>query len=162
MNIYKPGSSRVSQISPGSGEQGNSATSDLSRMLPRQISTGTMRGTQNVGSGNAKIDSSNNRITIGTPDGGSVGMGQIPGTTTNEFGFFTVNANGKVTYKVIDGVQYFYDNNGNLIQKVQAGTTYVYNPADSYKNVTQSGLLPDGSGGFVVAKTGQDVSSAYS
>jgi hypothetical protein len=117
---------------------------------------------QTVGYGTAKLDGTNNRITVGAPDGSTVGLGSIPNSTTNEFGFFTVNSQGNVTYKVVNGVQYFYDDKNNLIQKVQAGTTYVYNPMDNFVNVTQGGLLPDGSGGFVAAKPGFNVSEAFS
>jgi hypothetical protein len=71
-------------------------------------------------------------------------MGSIPNSDTNEYGFFSL------------------DTSGNVIMKIVNGTTYVYNPADGFVNVTQSGLLPDGSGGFVVAQPGQNVADAYS
>lgn len=159
---YNPSNGGNKIVTPGDNREGTIAGSNLSRVLPRQLSTGSTRGIQTVGYGTAKLDGTNNRITVGAPDGSSVGLGSIPDSATNEFGFFTVNTSGKVTYKLINGVQYFYDDDGNLIQKVQAGTTYVYNPADSFVNVTQSGLLPDGSGGFVVAKPGENVSDVYS
>lgn len=126
-----------------------------------KLQTGNTRGTQTVGYGNTKIDGANNRITIGAPDGSTIGLGSIPGSTTDEFGFFSLSANGKLTYKLVAGIQYFYDGNGNLIQKVANGTTYVYDPSNGYVNVTQSGLLPNGVGGFVAAKPGVDVSTAF-
>lgn len=119
-------------------------TMNMDRVLPRQLSTGSSRGTQTVGYGNTKIDGTNNTITIAAPDGSSIGMGAIPGSTTNEYGFFSLDKNGK------------------LIMKIVNGTQYVYNPDDNYVNVTQSGLLPDGSGGFVVAKPGTNVVDAFS
>lgn len=36
------------------------------RIYPRQVSTGSLRGTQTVGYGDVKIDGSNNRLVIGT------------------------------------------------------------------------------------------------
>lgn len=105
-----------------------------------KLQTGNTRGTQTVGYGGAKIDGANNRIVITNPaDNTSIGMGTIPGSTTNEFGFFSL------------------DSNNNLIMKIVNGTMYVYNPLDSFKNVVQVGLLPDASGGMAVAKSTYDV-----
>lgn len=53
-------------ITPGSGTDAFSTSSDISRILPRQLSTGSTRGTQAVGYGQTKIDGSNNRITLGS------------------------------------------------------------------------------------------------
>lgn len=116
----------------------NLSSSDISRVLPRQLSTGTLRGTQSVGYGNTKIDGSNNRITIGTPDGGQIGMGAIPGSTSNEYGFFAL------------------DVNGNVIMKIVGGTWFVDNPTQNL-NVMQSGVLPDGNIGWAVAAPGYNV-----
>jgi len=154
-------------IKPGTGKSTILPQSDISRILPRQLSTGSLRGTQTVGYGNTKIDGSNNVITIGdtilldggnnlisvgdsisisgannaitvtNTDGSIIGLGLIPSTT--EFGFFSL------------------DSGGNLVMKIVNGTKYVYNPTDSYHNVTQDGLLPDGSGGFANAAPGYDV-----
>lgn len=130
---------------------------------PDSILSGTMRGTQAVGTDGAFIDSANNRILIQNPiDGSTIGLGTIPGSATKEFGFFSLNASGNVTMKNVNGVESFYDNNGNLIQKIENGTTSVYDPSHGYANVTQSGLLPDGSGGFVVAKPGLNVDDIFS
>lgn len=110
-----------------------------------KLQTGNTRGTQTVGYGGAKIDGANNRIVITNPaDNTSIGMGTIPGSTTNEFGFFSL------------------DSSGNVIMKIVNGTMYVYNPEDDFKNAVQLGLLPDTSGGIVVAKRGQNVSDAFS
>ena len=115
----------------------------IGRILPRQVSTGSMRGTQTVGYGNTKIDGSNNRITIAAPDGSSVGMGSIPGSTENEYGFFSLNAEGE------------------LIMKIVLGTWYVNDPSTD-KNVMQSGILPDDSIGWAVAAEGYNVSDGFS
>lgn len=141
---YNPKNSGSKFITPGSGAGISESNSDQSRVIPRQLSTGSTRGTQTVGYGNTKIDGSNNRITIGTSDGGTIGMGSIPNSTTDEFGFFSL------------------DSGGNLIMKIVNGTMFVYDPSNDYVNITQSGLLPDGSGGFVVAKQGINVDSAFS
>lgn len=64
---YRPNSNRNSYkiVTSGNGGDSFSTASDQSRMLPRQISTGSTRGTQTVGYGSVKIDGSNNRITVG-------------------------------------------------------------------------------------------------
>lgn len=139
-----PGGSSYTNInSSQSTDTGSVPTMSMDRVLPRQLSTGSTRGTQTVGYGNTKIDGTNNTITIAAPDGSTIGMGAIPNSTTNEYGFFSL------------------DSQGNLIMKIVNGTQYVYNPKDGYVNVTQAGLLPDGSGGFVVAKPGVDVNDAF-
>jgi hypothetical protein len=118
-------------------------TMDLNRMLPRQLSTGSTRGTQTVGYGNTKIDGTNNTITIGAPDGSSIGMGAVPGTSPTEYGFFSLDKNKK------------------LIMKIVNGTWYVNNP-DNNTNVMQSGILPDKSIGWAVASEGNNVSDGFS
>lgn len=141
--LYDPKRSGSNIISSTGGRSAQFARSDQSRLLPRQVSTGSTRGTQTVGYGTAKIDGSNNRFVVGAPDGSSVGMGSIPGSTTNEFGFFSLDENGK------------------LIMKIVNGTKFVYDPTSDYVNITQDGLLPDGSGGFVAAKPGVDVAELF-
>lgn len=142
-NPYKPNqSSSYKVVSPGSGSDAFSTESNISRMLPRQLSTGSTRGTQTVGYGNTKIDGSNNRITIGTPDGGVIGFGSIPGSTTNEFGFFSQTANGHLSMKIIDGTFYTYDETTGL-------------------NTVQMGTLPDGTGGIAGANQGFNVADGF-
>lgn len=129
---------------------------NLGRVLPRQLSTGSTRGTQTVGYGDTKIDGSNNRITVGnsivldgdnnqiivTSDGNSsLGMGSIPGTS--EFGFFSLDASG------------------NLIMKIINGTLYVYDPI-SGKNTVQVGKLPDSTYGAAGANSGFNVADGFS
>lgn len=111
------------------------------RVLPRQLSTGSTRGTQTVGYGNTKIDGSNNRITIAAPDGSSVGMGSIPGTA-NEYGFFSLDAGG------------------NVVMKIVLGTWYVDDPSQNL-NVMQAGVLPDGTVGWAVASEGKNVADGF-
>lgn len=142
---YRPNGSNQSYkiVTPGSGGDSFSTESNLSRTLPRQISTGSTRGTQTVGYGTTKIDGTNNTITIGAPDGSTIGLGAIPGSPNNEYGFFSLDASG------------------NLIMKIVNGTKFVYDPSNDYVNVTQDGLLPDGTGGFVAAKPGINVNDLF-
>jgi len=71
------------------------------RILPRQLSSGALRGTQNVGYGAVKIDGSNNRITIGSTTN-TLGqaqqaiVGQLSSATSQDqsFGFKVVDASG--------------------------------------------------------------------
>jgi hypothetical protein len=117
--------------------------SGSNRILPRQLSTGSSRGTQTVGYGNTKIDGSNNRITIGAPDGSTIGMGAVPDSIENSFGFFSTNTSG------------------SLVMQITDGTFYVYDVDNEFKNVIQIGRLPDGSYGMVVAKPGSSVEEAF-
>lgn len=120
-----------------------SSINPISLSNPDDTLSGTYRGSQNVGSGPV-IDSANNRILLTNPvDGSSVGIGTIPGSTTNEFGFFSL------------------DNNGDLIMKIVNGTWYVYDLSTN-KNIMQSGKLPDSSYGWAVAATNKNVSDGIS
>lgn len=123
------------------------------RTFGRQVLSGNIRGSQNITGSltitspstnqqNITIDGNSDSITVTNTDGSSVGLGKIPGT--NDFGFFSLDASGK------------------LIMKIVNGTKYVYDPSNNYVNVTQDGLLPDGAGGFVAAKPGVDVNAAFS
>lgn len=110
------------------------------RMIPRQMVTGSTRGTQTVGYGGTKIDGSNNRITIeNSADGSSVGMGKIP--DSNDFGFFSLDADD------------------NVVMKIVLGTFYVYDGEDDRM---QAGILPDGTINVAIAKDGEAVSDAFS
>lgn len=142
MDIFDPKRSGGDVVTPGGGSQGNIAQSDLSRMLPRQISTGSTRGVQTVGYGTVKIDGTNNRITIGDTDGSSIGMGSIP-STVSDTGFFAL------------------DTSGQLVWKQVGPTSYTYDPSNDYVNNLQLGLLPDGSTGMVSAKAGITVASLF-
>jgi hypothetical protein len=113
-------------------------------ITPFKINSGTQRGIQGVGFTGPVIDNAHNRITITNPaDKTSIGMGIIPGTTTNEFGFFSLDSNGNVVMKIVNGTRYVYDLNTN-------------------KNIMQDGKLPDGTYGWFVAAPGQNVADAIS
>lgn len=138
---YSPSEPRVDKV-----KDVELPTSDLSRILPRQLSTGTMRGTQTVGYGNAKIDGSNNIISVGSPVG-TQGIGSVPNTTntTNEYGFWQTDAAEKIIYKQIQGTQLYYDR------------------LDGYKNSIRLGFAPgDGRPGVWVANSGFDATELLS
>lgn len=65
LNIVQPAGSSYSLPQPTTSNIGDIPKMSLDRQLPRQISTGGLRGTQMVGGNNVLIDSSNNRISIG-------------------------------------------------------------------------------------------------
>lgn len=133
------GKSRTAEIDTVS--QSSLPQSDLSRVLPRQLSIGTLRGTQNVGSG-PKIDSSNNTITVDFSTG-TQGIGTVPNTIPGpngvQAGFFQTDSSGKVIWKLV------------------RGTSYTYNPRDNYVNTILNGFAPDdGRPGIWVAKPSED------
>lgn len=168
-NVYDPKANRSKHIfTPGTSHKNPEfAKSDLSRILPRQTSTGSTRGVQTIGYGNVKLNGPQNNITIGgtgvavdqsvilgqytiggttgvglavtNSDGSVVGLGRIPGT--DEFGFFATDADGTLVMKVVDGTQYTYN-------------------ADSGNNVTQLGKLTNGDYGAAFAKDGDDLVEA--
>lgn len=80
-------------------------------------------------------------LMVQSPDGSSVGIGSIPGSTT-EYGFFCT------------------DKDGNLIMKIVSGTSYIYRTDKT--NVMQSGVLPDKTVGWAVAADGYQVPDGYS
>lgn len=126
----------------------------------RKLQTGNTRGTQTVGFGGAKIDGANNRIVVTDPaSGDTIGMGIIPGTT-KEFGFFSLNKAGDLVYKMVDGIEYRYDDDGTLIFKNTGGTLLMYD-ANNSNNTLQLGKLPDGTTNLAIAKAGQDVTEAF-
>lgn len=156
-DLFTNGNTNVQVASTDSTANNPLDASNISRVLPRQLSTGSTRGTQTVGYGDTKIDGSNNTITVGDSillDGGNevisvtdttgavVGMGRIPGTQT-EFGFFGTDASGNLVFKYVNGTWYDYD------------------PSTSI-NYMQHGILPDGTGGWAIAAQGDNVSDAYS
>jgi len=63
-SIVEPGGSSYRLPTPVTSSVGEIPQMSMERMLPRQLSTGSLRGTQTVGYGNVKIDGSSNRITL--------------------------------------------------------------------------------------------------
>ena len=137
------GSSRKTIITPGSGSDAFSTASNLSRMLPRQLSTGSTRGTQTVGYGNTKIDGTKNTITIG-----------------NQATGFTLNL-GVIANSTGEGVGMSITDSANFTLFKMDGQTWYWYDATTKKNVMQVGLLPDGSYGWAVSAPGYDVSQGF-
>ncbi len=164
---YTPSSGTI--VDSAQSSEIDLGSSDLSRVLPRQISTGNQRGTQNitgkitvtnpvtgeidiaidgttgtinVGSGAIVIDGPNNAVTVTNDDNSKVEMGLIP-DGSGDFGFFALDTSGYLLYKIVGSTQYWYDKTYGL-------------------NNIQMGLLPDGSYGLAIAKPGNSVASAFS
>lgn len=138
-------SSSFKVVSPGIGGDSFSTESNLSRVLPRQNSTGSMRGVTTVGYGNTKIDGTNNTITIGNQSTGfSISLGVIQNSTSGE----------GVGFSITDSTNF------NLF-KMDGQTWFWYDPSTK-KNVMQVGLLPDGSYGWAVSAPGFNVSDGFS
>lgn len=155
--------------------------SNLSRVLPRQLSSGSTRGTQIVGYGKTKIDGTNNSITVGDTiflDGnsGNITVGQnirIDGSTNTidigediildginniiQVGSSEGGTQGIGKIPDTDNQSGFFqtDSNGRVIYKLLNGTQYNYNLNDSYNNAILNGFAPDdGRPGIWVAKPG--------
>ncbi len=148
---YSPGSKPLIASGDLSSEI-NLSSSDLSRVLPRQLSTGNQRGVMNItgsitiadsvtGKKTIAIDGTNNVISVNNDTGSQIGMGLVPGST--DFGFYAVDSSGFLLYKIVGSTQYWYDKTYNV-------------------NNIQEGLLPDGSYGLAIAKPGNSVASAFS
>lgn len=60
----------------------------------------------------------------------------------------------------IAGVDVTQASDTQLLFKMDLATWYLYDPTTS-KNYFQMGILPDGTGGFVIAKSGIDLSTAF-
>lgn len=121
-------------------------TDDAQRqqLEPKSIMSGILPGATQIrigGSSSVLIDGLNQRITI-TNGTSSVGIGAIPGDEGN-LGFYSADANGMV------------------IQKIVGGTRYIYRPSNG-ENFLQDGILPDGSGGFIITKEGTPVPDVFS
>ena len=99
----------------------------------RKIQTGNTRGVQTVGYGQTKIDGENNRIIITNPvDNTQIGIGTIPGSTTNEFGFFSLDEDGNVVMTIIQGKLSMYDIDDDNNERMRVGKQ----PDSSYNVVT--------------------------
>lgn len=108
-------------------------------LYPYQISSGTMRGTQDVGGEGVQIDSANNRIQINDKSGNILTFGiQKDGT----FGITFSDSTGYVLRKITFDQDNFQDKKNNV-------------------NVMRSGAMPDGTYGIVTAKTGVNVADLF-
>src|ERR1700741_119353 len=141
-STYNPSGTGGKIITPGNTAQGTLAQSDISRILPRQNSTGILRGTQSVGYGDTKIDGSNNRIVLGSSAGtGNVGSIVLDGNTSS----IVVSNNVR-----IDGVteQISVSSGGNQIITMGKYTDGTFNFRVQDTNgvgIAQFGQFPDSS-----------------
>lgn len=72
-DIVNPDSSSYSLAKPSAANVGNVPFMDMQRTLPRQMSTGALRGTQTIGAtGGIQLDNSNSRITVSDPNGSNI------------------------------------------------------------------------------------------
>lgn len=141
----------------------NSASSTTSsgstpRVLGRQISSGNIRGNQNI-TGTLTIVSPTNNSPVMTLSGTNQTISIItsPATSTSSMtGTLTFGLNTDSSY----GMQ-VTDNSGFVLFELN-GTTWKWYDKTTGNNVMQIGLLPDGTYGMAVAKKGYNVSSLYS
>jgi hypothetical protein len=157
-------------------------TSDINYLYPRQIGTGSTRGTQTIGVGSINLDGSDNQITIGdTALGGSSTAGLTIGSQGSSstqagvaatsiasnpqgFGFSVTDTTGTTLLLGIlaDGTlgMSITDPSGFELFKLN-GSTWFWYDKNFNVNVMQIGELPDGTYGEAVAKQGLNVSSIY-
>jgi hypothetical protein len=154
---YSPTNFGGKIITPGNVAQGSLIQSDISRILPRQQSTGVLRGTQSVGYGDTKIDASNNRIVLGSSAGtGNVGSIVLDGNSSS----IVVSTNVK-----IDGTteQISVSSGGNEIITMGKYTDGTFNFRIQDTNgigIAQFGQFPSGPIALKVAQAGIEVSTA--
>jgi hypothetical protein len=166
-SAYDPKRPGASIRTPGTDKSRSLAQSDISRTLPRQMSTGTLRGTQNVGYGNVKIDSSNNRIVLADNITGSqivIGDQNTTDATDQSFGFSITDSTGTT---MLLGIQSdgtlgfrFIDSDGFVLFDSN-GLRWNWNDKTYETNQVAIGKLPDDSYNIVVAATGENVDDAF-
>ena len=143
-NIYS-GSNASKIVTPGNNPEGSIAGSDISRVLPRQLSTGTLRGTQNVGYGGVQIDGSNNRIVLSANDT-TVTIGDTS-DTNNQTGIALTDSNNNplVTLGTSTGLD------------SSTGLT-IYDGSNTRRLI--GGLYPNGKIKIALSQPGFDVATA--
>lgn len=138
-------------------------STDAGYIYPYQLGSGTMRGTQNVGgTGGVQIDSANNRITIKDRNGNILTLGV---QSNGGFGLTVTDPKGNtITYGLqkdnSSGIE-FADASGYVLRSITYNQDNLYDKTNKV-NIMRTGVLPDSTTGFVVAKAGVDVSSLFS
>lgn len=140
-NLGNPNINSVDNTDIGIGDSN-------SRILPRQLSTGSLRGTQTVGYGDVKIDGSNDQITIGS--------------VTNAQGEQSVTVLGNLSTTAIDqsfGLKVIDPNNGQLYIGILPDGNLGMEILDTNGNeVFRAGFLPlAGVYGFAGATPGNSL-----
>lgn len=90
--------------------------------------------------GGVNVDQANNRVVIVNTDGTSLILGSLP---DGDFGIA------------------FADSSGYVVRKSDLLTDYWYDKTHGTNNI-QNGILPDGTYGTAVAKTGYNISDGIS
>lgn len=180
--IYDPKGSTSQIVSQSYLSNTGIPSSSTDYILPRQVGTGSTRGTQTIGVGNINIDGSNDQITLGqnsisSSSTASIVIGAQSSTTSQNgvatssiassnqgFGFSVTDVNGTIlTLGVLnDGTLglNIVDNSNFQLFKLNGSTWYWYDKTHN-TNVMQVGLLPDGTYGWAVAATGNNVSAGF-
>lgn len=167
MGIYSDAKGGYSQINYPSITEAKLGRGDTMRVLPRQVSTGSLRGTQIVGYGNVKIDGSNNRITIDDPITHSqiiLGDQDVTDATDQSFGLSITDKNGTT---MLLGIQTdgtlgfrFIDSSGFVLFDSN-GLRWNWNDKTTDTNQVGIGKMPNNSYNIVVAATGENVDDAF-
>ncbi len=114
-------------------------------LVPNKIISGMLPGATQIRIGGNKsilIDGKNQRVTVQSSSGDSVGMGIVPGSS--EFGFFSLNASGDLVIKIVGGALRFYDVKNEKANKLRLGE------------------MPDGTFNLVIAKDTVDIDDVFS
>lgn len=143
---YTPDGNKNKIVTPGNVQPPNYAKSDLSRNLPRQMSTGSTRGTQIVGYGNVKIDGSNDRISI-EANGTIVNIGDVS-DTDNITGVSVIDPTTNQPLAILGR-----DNSTNST----SGLT-IYDSTNTRRML--GGQYPDGNIKIALSQSGFDVATA--
>lgn len=112
-------------------------------VTPYKLGSGVMRGTQ----------------IIANTDGSKVILGLLP--KNQGFGIAFTDTTGNIISTVTSNTYSFYDTSGNLVSQITGPTQYIYDLTTN-KNILQMGKLPDGTFGLAIAKSGFNVSDAFS
>lgn len=144
---------------------------DSNYTYPYKISSGTMRGTQNVGAGGAQVDSANNRIVLNRISSSSnssasatVGQPITKSPTDQSFGLNVTDVNGNTLSVGIlpDGTLglLFTDSSGFVLRKITFDQDNFYDKVNNV-NIMRSGALPDKTYGWVVAANAKNVVDGF-
>lgn len=156
-NIYNPNGSSGDIINQEYIPNTTLATSDINYLYPRQVGTGSTRGTQTIGVGNINIDGSNDQIDITSTTGGSsIVLGQ-QSSSVNQSGVATSSIPGSSgTF----GLSITGSNGASLVFGVNQGGNVEGTFNDGVTNRLLIGQNKAGKEVVWISKSGVDVTSA--